>query len=1016
MNKVMLSVIVPANNNEQDIKKSVNYLLNQEYKDIEVILIGDNSKRFSSTISDNRLKYINYKGCWATKILKGIEQINGEYFTFLMPGEYATVGYYSSIINNAIDGNYDIVISNRIFEDNSGHRYSKNVCKSNNMLITSDSIFEEYFKSEGLISDWYAISNKIYSKYLASKLIKQISSYSLHNFNEFVFSSLLFYYAKAISQIDNDFLICNNFSSDLTGDNFDYIESDISSLSTSVKFVEMFLKTKKIYNKFQHNLLNWKRIYTMKLRERVASSESLESERKDILNEQIDQICDAYFFDNMDFFQSHIIEWDNRFEDLKTAIIAPNIKVISFDIFDTLVTRPFLSPIDLFKFLDTDYHKLRGNNKGISFSKIRPIAENIARKEQYEKDPSIEDVTLDDIYYVIKKLYEIDEEILNILKEKEKQYEIYFCNKRKSAYELYKLALDMGKYVICTSDMYLPEDTILNILNKNGYNKIYKLYLSSTIKKMKSSGSLYNHVINDLGINSNEIIHIGDNFYSDYTKARELGINAFHFVKTTDLMTDSKYTNCLSKMLTSSLPFWQDNKAALDFFGIRSMLAVVANKYFDNPYKTFDIETDFNSDPELIGYYALGMYQFGITKWLISNFQNKNYDKISFLARDGYLAMESYKLMKGLYKGLPDEEYIYLSRKALMPVMIADKSDFYKLSELISFSTQTPAQVIKYVGNILDINEKKLMSICEEKDIKFNNNFSSIEEFNKFIKILIDNFYNEQNHKKNREKLRNYFDQILGKNPAVFDVGYSGRPEFYLSDLLNKKIDTYFLNINKDEALEYSRLGNFEIHTFFPAKPTATGNAYEHIISKLAPSCISYELSKDEVIPIFEKYNNNYQVEYVIKIMQDAALSFIKDIISIFGKELDILYYQDYYISLPIMAYFNSSTEKDKLPLSPVLFEDEIRTGDTTRMVDNMYSDLAGKNQQLLTNLFSCPFILDKPSKSELNYNPIVDLTNKGRFSRLIFYLVFDRTTFNRRLNDSLSLIKRKFIKTKKND
>ena len=47
------------------------------------------------------------------------------------------------------------------------------------------------------------------------------------------------------------------------------------------------------------------------------------------------------------------------------------------------------------------------------------------------------------------------------------------------------------------------------------------------------------------------------------------------------------------------------------------MLAVVANKYFDNPFRVFNGESDFNIDPFLIGYYAVGMYMFGVGNWLL---------------------------------------------------------------------------------------------------------------------------------------------------------------------------------------------------------------------------------------------------------------------------------------------------------------------------------------------------------------------------------------------------------------
>ena len=59
------------------------------------------------------------------------------------------------------------------------------------------------------------------------------------------------------------------------------------------------------------------------------------------------------------------------------------------------------------------------------------------------------------------------------LKNKEIEYEIRFCDRRNTGYELYLLALAMGKKVIFTSDMYLSKEVIQKILEK----KKHKIYL-----------------------------------------------------------------------------------------------------------------------------------------------------------------------------------------------------------------------------------------------------------------------------------------------------------------------------------------------------------------------------------------------------------------------------------------------------------------------------------------------------------------------------------------------------------
>ena len=1019
LNNLKLSIII-ENTSNKNIDRTIDSLLKQSYKNIEIFVIGGEKNSFYD--DNQQIQFIEYSEEMSLfqTILSTSNLASGDYITFLSSKNYVSVDFYREMLRKCNDFNWDIVVGNTVLENTDGNIYLDSLAQLHVDLIKDGKIFDNYFRQEGLNKYWSNIFNKIYSISLWKKAITYFYNFSkkIFDINDFVISTTLFFFAESITQIENGVVY-------VADDNYydvDYDEflNDLNDNILGFSIVELFLKDMKVFNKYKKNFSNWKHLYSLTYRDNINNC-LYSSDDKEKLLSLVDSFCDnREKIEDSNFFYSHKVVWDDRLEQLKLAIVNPDIKVVSFDIFDTLVVRPFFKPLDLFKMLDNDYRDLKNCSNGISFSKMRVISEAIARSEQEKKDSSIQEITLDDIYRVLNKLYGVEKKHLDIMKKKEQDAEVKFCTVRHTAFELYELALSIGKKVICTSDMYLDEKTIFNILRKNGYTNISKLYLSSNIKKTKSTGDLYSVVLNDLEITSSEMIHIGDNFQSDYEMAKKIGINSFHFIKALDVMLDDKYTNSLTKMFTKSFPFWQDNIASLNYFGIRVMLGVVANRYFDNPYKTFDKNTDFNADPFLIGYYALGMYQFGIGKWLVSNLKGK-YDKISFMARDGFLAMESYKLFKKLYDDLPDEEYIYVSRKSLMPIMIMDKYDFYKLSDLVSYDSHSPQSIIKYLTNILDIDIKKLQKICKTSNIKFDEKFSSIEEFNIFIKLLVDNFYDEKIHKRNREKLRKYFDNLLGKRPAVFDVGYSGRPEFYLSELLDRNVDTFFLNINKDEALEYSSLGKFNINTFFQYKPVATGNLYEHIISKNAPSCISYNLSGDSVVAEFEEYKNTYQVEYMIEIMQDAALSFINDLINIYGKDIEMLYYQDYYVTLPIMAYFNSANMLDKLVFKPVIFEDDIGKGTSVRVIDNMYKDLESKNQQLLKNLEHSTYVLDKSnvnfdydelvkltSNDNLKYNPIVDLNKHNRFSRLVYYLLFDRNTLYRRVDGILYRIKRK--------
>lgn len=1017
MKNKKLSIVVPNYNNEKYLKKCIECLLQQTYKNIEIIVVNDGSKGKSdeimATYSDNpKIKYVKHdvnKGLFQAR-LTGASNATGDYITFLDADDYVSIDYYRTMMRKAEETNSDMVISRMALEYDSGKQIEYKLFEKHFESLNGKECIDQYFKQKGLDFSWHTIWNKIYSKKLWDKAAKHYGDIKerLVMTEDFAFSTVLFYYCTKITQVQNDRIFyCQHdvTSTSIQDITFSKAEKNIHDMNVSFTFVENFMKKVGIYDKYKEQFNEWKHLYANQHRNNVKRAKKLSKAEKEKIYNIIDEFCDDKSkIYNADFFYTIEVKYNDKLEKIKQLIASPKIKCVSFDIFDTLITRPFYEPLDMFRIMDKDYRELTHNDVGINFSKIRVISENICRENKRKTDPECQEVTLDEIYDTIHTQYEISKDVLEKLKKKECEYEIRFCKRRDTIHELYELALDMGKKVIFTSDMYLPEDVIVKILKENGYTEYTKLYLSSTVKKIKWTGDLYRHVFKDMGLEPGEMIHMGDNFESDYKRAKELGMNSIHIPKTIDVMTKTNYTNNLAQPLIKSLPFWRDNAESIRFMGIRCMMAVVANKLFDNPFKTFDHRTDFNSDPYLIGYYALGMYVYGVTKWILDE-TNDCYDKVSFMARDGYLILESYKIMKELYSNPAVEEYLYVSRKALIPVMIVDKLDFYKLSEIIEIQTHSPKNVIKYVKNILDIDEEKLEKLCKEQNISYTKKFQNNEEFNRYIKILVDNFYDEARHKEKREKLKEYFNKIMGDKPATFDVGYSGRPEFYLTHLCGKSIDTLFLNINRDDALEYSKVGNFKLKTYFEAKPTATGNAYELLFSKLAPSCIGYNITEKGVEPVFEKYENSYQVEQMVGIMQKAAIEFVSDIINIFKQDTDILYYQDYYITLPIMSYFNSATRLDKRPLDAVEFEDTIRTNKREKMIDSMQEDLNHKNQRTINDLYNNATIWNKSQKvGKLDYNPTVDLNGRNKFVRLLYYALFDRTTLKRRIRDTLKI------------
>lgn len=113
----MVSIIIPCYNGEKYIDRCLNSVLNQSYKDIEIILINDGSTDHSDNIikkylNDNRIKYFNRSNHGIGKTRNfGIAEATKEYITFLDIDDYLNEDAIKNMIDFALNNNLDMVIS-----------------------------------------------------------------------------------------------------------------------------------------------------------------------------------------------------------------------------------------------------------------------------------------------------------------------------------------------------------------------------------------------------------------------------------------------------------------------------------------------------------------------------------------------------------------------------------------------------------------------------------------------------------------------------------------------------------------------------------------------------------------------------------------------------------------------------------------------------------------------------------------------------------------------------------------
>lgn len=152
----MISIIVPVFNAAPFLKKCIESILNQTYKDFELILIDDGSTDMSLDICRNYalkdariivLSKIN-EGAGLARNL-GLKIAKGEYIGFVDSDDYISPNMYEELYTSALKNNADIVQCGYIKVDENNNFLSKS--NYQNIIIENNELcFKEFCKKRNI--------------------------------------------------------------------------------------------------------------------------------------------------------------------------------------------------------------------------------------------------------------------------------------------------------------------------------------------------------------------------------------------------------------------------------------------------------------------------------------------------------------------------------------------------------------------------------------------------------------------------------------------------------------------------------------------------------------------------------------------------------------------------------------------------------------------------------------------------------------------------------------------------
>ena len=127
-----ISVIVPVYNQEKNLDKCMDSLINQSLKDIEFIFVNDGSTDDSEKVilkyqkNDKRIKLISKKnGGQASARNLGLKYAKGEYISFVDSDDYVDKNIYKDIYEIVAKNNYDILVFDYYITDYKKVEYCK---------------------------------------------------------------------------------------------------------------------------------------------------------------------------------------------------------------------------------------------------------------------------------------------------------------------------------------------------------------------------------------------------------------------------------------------------------------------------------------------------------------------------------------------------------------------------------------------------------------------------------------------------------------------------------------------------------------------------------------------------------------------------------------------------------------------------------------------------------------------------------------------------------------------------
>lgn len=541
--------------------------------------------------------------------------------------------------------------------------------------------------------------------------------------------------------------------------------------------------------------------------------------------------------------------------------------LVSFDVFDTLITRKVSTPDDIFALIASESAPI-ADLKTEDFVIHRKEAELKAR--QSAERAGREDPTHVEIYATLLGAEATDPRVAQLC-QLEFEAEKGMMLPRPAGAALYKRAQQAGRRIVLASDMYLPSEKVATLLRQCGYEGWDALYLSSELGLTKRSGTLFSCIIEDTGVPAASILHIGDNSSGDIRVPEALGLTCHPLPKPIDVMRNAA-------------PFLRSGTRqilATPAREGRDVAARIALEMYDNPGSLVSNSDAFGRDAHAFGYATLGPLLAGFAGWLHERAIARGIEQLGFLTREGPVLRAAYETL------FPDGniavETVFASRRIAAAAMLATPADVEERLQLAiggRYAGPEELLAIRFGLSQSEIDPEALAGSGISGPIDVVTDKTALRQLVKAHEGAI-----LARSKAARDALANYLRDtgMSGTNAAIVDIGYAGRIQAAYARISGTDLAGFYLATHRTARTVLEGL-HAEAYLASDADPTDKRfginrhrRVYETLLCAPGPSFVGIHRGDDGWHGVTETGADTPVRDAFVTRAHAGALAFVRD-------------------------------------------------------------------------------------------------------------------------------------------